>query len=583
MIRDRIEKLLREALNQLKKEGKLGDFELGTIALEHPENKDYGDYSSSIALALAKQQKKNPLAMAKEIVDELNKSKPDWLADVKAVAPGFVNMRLSQKTLVEELQKISIEQSAYGKNAALGGKRFMIEFAHPNTHKEMHIGHMRTLVTGEALSRVLEFSGAKVFRANYQGDIGPHVAKAIWGTQKILEERAMSWESAEEMNSMEKAHLLGQGYVRGNQAYEEHKEEIDALNKKLYARAQELQDVYERTRKWSLEYYDLFYRRFDTSFDKFYFESEVAEKGKQIVQENLGKVFERSEGAVIFDGEKYGLHKRVFITKDGNPTYEAKEIALAPLQYADFPFDLNVHVVANEQSGYFQVIFRALELVDEKFKGKEYHLAMGMVNLVGKKISSRTGVVITVDGLLDEVKELLSPLVDNQKHNEKEIEHIKEVCTVAAVKYSVLHTDTKSNAMFDMQKSVSLDGDSGPYLLYTYARCKSVLRKAEEADFNLKQRDLKEMPYTEEERALMRLAYQFPEVARAAAEKFAPHLICSFAFEIAQAYNAFYNKHKILQAETEDQKQFRLLLTGATAQLLKNSLRLLGIQALEKM
>ena len=574
-IKDEIEKLIRDVIREFG--------EVKEIPLEHPENLEHGDYSTNIAFALAKQLGKNPQEIAEAIKSKIQSTKSKTIERVEAVG-GFVNFYLSSKVFKARLYTLLRQKEKYGKNEALKGRKIMVEYGHPNTHKEMHIGHMRTLVTGEALARVFEASGAKVFRANYQGDIGPHVAKAIWGTEKVLQERGISWVEAEKLSLPEKAHLLGQGYVNGNQEYEEKKAEIDELNSKLYRNEKGAMLVYKRTRQWSLDYYDLFYKRFDTKFDRLYFESQVAEGGKKIVLENTGKVFEKSEGAVIFDGEPHGLHKRVFITHDGNPTYEAKEMGLAPLQYKDFPFDLNIHVVANEQSGYFQVVFKALELIDEKFRGREHHLPMGMVQLVGKKMSSRTGVVVTVDGLLDEVKNLLSKLITSEDLSEKEIEEIKEKGTIAAVKYSVLKTDTKSNVMFDMERSVALDGNSCPYLLYTYARCRSILRKAPAfvrklADYG----EAKQNNLSKEELDLLRTMYKFPEVVQEAAAKYAPNLVCNFVFDLAQKYNNFYNTHPVLQAPTPKQKQFRLLLTSAVAQLIQNSLWLLGIQTLDRM
>jgi len=568
MIQEEIEKLIRKALKELK-------FEVKEIPLEHPEHAEHGDYATSVSFALAKQAKKNPNEIAESIKSKIKKSKT--IEKVEVVG-GFVNFFISKEYLVKELSRVAKEKEKYGRGNAQKGKKIMIEYAHPNTHKEMHIGHMRTLITGEALCRILGAAGAKVFRANYQGDIGPHVAKALWGTEKILEERKMSWDEAEKLSLGEKAHLLGEGYVRGNQDYEGQKKEIDDLNAALYQADKDIKEMYLRTRKWSLEYYEAFYKRFDTKFDKLYFESDAFEKGKDIVQKNIGKVFVKSEGALVFKGEKYGLHTRVFVTKDGNPTYEGKEIALAPMQFKDFAFDKNIHVVANEQSGYFQVVFKVLELLDEKFKDREYHLAMGMVNLIGAKISSRTGVIITVDGLLNEVKENLQSLITSEELSKEEIEDIAEKGTISAVKYSVLRTDTKSNVAFDLKKSVALDGDSGPYLQYTYARCKSILRKAKVQNPKSNYTN-----FSSEELAVLRLIPRFEEVVQDAAEKFAPNIICTYVFDLAQAYNNFYNTHRVLDAKTKEQKEFRLLLTASTAQVIQNALKLLGIKTLERM
>ncbi|HNP89164.1 MAG: Arginine--tRNA ligase [Microgenomates group bacterium ADurb.Bin219] len=599
------------------------------IIFEHSAELTHGDYSSNIAMTIfshiqsphlrqgfggqAISDIKIPYNLAKRIASEWQKmGLPDFVAKIEAVAPGFINIFFKNDYLLVEAKK-AVEKD-FGKIKEMAGKKMMVEFAHPNTHKELHIGHMRTLIVGEALARIFSAAGAEVFRANYQGDIGPHVAKSIWGTEKIIKERGLGWEEIEKWSLPEKAHLLGEGYVRGVKDYEdlELAKEIDKLNRQLYKKDPQVMPAYEQTRRWSLDYYDTFYSRFYTKFDRLFFESEVFESGKKIVEENVGKVFEQSEGAIIFDGEKYGLHKRVFITKDGNPTYEGKDMALAPLQYKTFPFDLNVHVVANEQAGYFQVIIKALELLDPIFKDKEFHLSMGMVQMVGKKMSSRTGVIIKVDDLLAEIKEMLQPLFAKGELTEPEKEKIGEALTIASIKYSMLRVGPKQDVIFDLQKTVSLDGDSGPYLEYTYARTQSVLRKAKISNINPsttlringeRSRTIKYPisninPNTEES-ALLRTIYKFPEIVANAAKEMAPNLVCSFLYDLCQKYNTFYDKHKILiqkskvksqkpNFKTEDEvdertSEFRILLTQAVGEVIKKGLNLLGIESLEKM
>ena len=227
MIKDELKKLLQKSLSDLR-------LPIGEISLEHPENPEHGDYATSVAFALAKQLKKSPQDVAQLIVSKLGTT-GKIVERVEAVG-GFVNFYLRKEVLLEELEKVAKGKDKFGKNASLRGKKIMVEYAHPNTHKEMHIGHMRTLVTGESLARIFEACGAKVFRANYQGDIGPHVAKAMWGTGKVLEEKGITWAQAEKLSLAEKAHLLGQGYVKGNQEYEAKKAEIDELNSKLYGK-----------------------------------------------------------------------------------------------------------------------------------------------------------------------------------------------------------------------------------------------------------------------------------------------------------------------------------------------------------
>ena len=639
--------------------------------LDHPTDGFFGDYTTNAALKVSGRLKQNAKDVAGRLLEVFAESaelKEIGVEKVEMAGPGFINFHLSVRQLVQEADTILLQKEEYGRSELFKGKKIMVEFAPPNTHKEMHIGHMRTLITGEALSRILSASGATVFRANYQGDIGPHVAKAIWGTQKLLKEKNMTWKKAEELSLSEKAHLLGLGYIEGNKGYEENKEEMDALNKKLYQRDPSVAGVYERSRNWSLEYYSGFYKRFYTAFNKLYFESEVFELGKKIVLDNVGKVFEESEGAIIFRGEPYGLHTRVFITADGNPTYEGKDMRLAQVQFGDFPFDKCVHVVANEQTGYFKVIIKALELIDPKFIGREAHLPMGMVQLTGQKISSRTGVLVTVDGLLDDVKILLRDLIKVDLPV-PEREKVLESTTVAAVKYSVLKTAPTMNSTFDLEKSVALDGNSGPYLQYTYARAKSVLRKSEThaprhsgprpgiqdqgsldplADLAAAGQARngqatspsgmtrggssveENISYlTKEELSLLRILYRFPEVVEDAAAKYEPHLIANYLFDLAQKFNQFYNNVRILEDKSEirnpnietnhkskkdpgvasphveagqddvikafearpesvsnfdiSASDFRLSLTMAAAQIIKNGLYLLGIEAPERM
>jgi len=566
-IRDRI----RQAI------AKSAGVSIDEVILEYPEREEFGDYSTSIALKL-----KGGKQLAEKIASAI---KPDEvIAKTEVAGPGFVNVFIRSDCLVSQLVEVLVQGQDFGNNLALKDKRVLIEYAHPNTHKEMHIGHMRTLITGEAIARIQEAAGAKVFRANYQGDIGPHVAKAIWGTVKILNEEGLTWEDAENWPVEKRAHLLGMGYVTGNQRYEENAKEIEAMNTSLYQKSVDVWEIYTRTRRWSLEYYETFYRRFGTKFDKLFFESEVAEAGKALVEEMTGKVFETSQGATIFDGEKYGLHKRVFVTAEGNPTYEGKEMALAFAQYELFPFDTNIHVVANEQTEYFRVVFKALEMIDPKMAVREYHLPMGMVSLVGRKMASRTGDIITVDGLLEEVKEEAGKLISSEMTGEEK-EKIAEGVTLAAVKYSTLKIQPTLNAVFDMKQSVSLEGNSGPYLLYTYARISSVLTKSR-VKANVQS---SEYEPNSEELAVLRWMTRFPEVAEEAAVKYAPNLICNYLYELAQRFNGFYNKYSILggkeeaNAGDEGTRGFRLALASATGQVLKNGLGLLGIDVLDRM
>ena len=579
-----------------------GDF---VPVVEVPTDLRHGDFTSNAAMVLGKALRRNPLALAEEIRGKFEEKGVAMVERVEAVRPGFVNFWLSEDYLYSEVDRL-IQMDGVRVSSSLSGKRVLIEYGHPNTHKEMHIGHMRTLITGEALARILSAGGAKVFRANYQGDIGPHVAKALYGVERMLAEKALKLGDLTGWTDRARARFLGEAYVRGNKDYEIEKNKIDGINKQLYdgdgntpkpsiageegnPDVQKIEELYRETRQWSLDYYDDFYARFYTKFDRLFFESEMVESGKRIVLANVGKVFEMDNGAVVFKGEKYGLHTRVFITQAGYPTYEGKEMACAFSEVEAFAFDIKMHVVANEQAGYFRVVFKALELLDqERFEGKQYHVSMGMVQLSDRKMSSRTGDVLTVDWLIDEVKSRVGRFITEQNVSREEAALIGEQITIGAIKYSVLKVGTGVTAAFDIEKSVSLTGKSGPYLQYTYARTQSVLRKAAVSEVSgllrhvhLHERGLA-MTMDREELDLLRMLVRFEDVVRGAAERYSPNVIANYLFELAQAFNLFYQKLPILKEGTEV-REFRLGLTVAVGKVMRLGLDLLGIKAPERM
>lgn len=554
----------------------------------------HGDYSSNIALQTFRKNPldtKSPAKLAEKIKEKLFEKKIDYVEKIEVAKPGFINFWISRKYLLATVASVLEEKEKFGQNNEFEKKKIMVEYAHPNTHKELHIGHMRTLITGEALSRIFESNGAEVFRANYQGDIGPHVAKALFGVNKIMEEKSLTLGKIEMWTNEQKAHFLGEGYIRGNKDYEANQDEVDFINVKLYQHDLSIEPLYQTTRQWSLDYYDDFYKRFYAKFDHLFFESEMVKCGVEIVKKNIGKVFEENEGAVIFPGKKYGLHTRVFITAAGHPTYEGKEMCNAYSEYEAFPFDKKIHVVGSEQSGYFKVVFKALELIDSvKFEGKQYHLPMGMVQLEAhsassgqaRKISSRTGEILRVDWLIDQVKERVNTMISEERIGGKSREKTLEAIAVGAIKYSVLRVNATADVSFDIEKSLSLDGDSGPYLQYSYVRTQSILARAKEYH---ESRDTESQYGSRtlhlEEELILRLMIQFPYAVELSASSYSPHVIANYLFSLAQAFNVFYQKHSVL-AEGEA-TGFRLSLTAAVGQVLKNGLEVLGIKVVERM
>lgn len=554
--------------------------------VEEPQNENFGDYSSNVALIAAKILKQNPFELAQKLAEKINSSSvklasASWRIDkVEAVKPGFINFHLSQEYLLNNLGK---PQSFEKK---LSGKRIMVEFTDPNPFKEFHIGHLYSNTVGESVSRLLEAVGADLKRANYQGDVGMHVAKAMYG----MKNEELIINNLEKKDIKERIKLLGQCYAVGAKIYEEDevkKREIEELNKKIYAKDEAILDLYAKGRQWSLEYFETIYKRLGTKFDFYYFESEVGNDGLELVKKYLKKgppatpecsdggqgVFEKSQGAVIFPGKKENLHDRVFINSLGLPTYEAKELGLAFKKYQDFKFDQSIVVTGNEIIGYFKVLLAALNKINPELASKIKHLPHGMVRLPGGKMSSRSGNIITGEWLLDEAKSLLK-----NKYPEMTEETLEKVA-VGAVKYALLKSSLGHDIEFSFEESINIQGNSGPYLQYTFARTQSVLSKVKSQKSKVKIA-IQNSKLESEELSLLRSLNKFPGVVETAGEKFAPNIVCNYLFDLAQKFNLFYQKHRIVGSEQEN---FRLTLTGGVGQVLKSGLHLLGIQAPEKM
>lgn len=629
---------------------------------------DHGDYSTNVAMKAAKILKNPPAGGAMEValqvkeaiscqlsavsrkgshhnIDQKHQNDSgvspalDILQDIERVevaAPGFINFFITQARLISNLKRVLNLGRSYGTVSLTGSqqsaisfqpKRIVVEFTDPNPFKEFHIGHLYSNAVGESLSRLFQYAGNTVRRVNYQGDVGLHVAKSVWGMKKLMTNptNPTNLTNLEEKTLDKRVKFLGQAYALGARAYEEDKTavgEIKKLNFLIFISAQnylkqtqnwtpqvnyqnlvevdeaelaETAELYQKGREWSLAYFEEIYKTLGTKFDAYYFESIVGEYGIKIVRDHIADgIFEKSEGAIVFRGEKYGLHTRVFINALGLPTYEAKELGLAPTKYQDWPYDLSYIVTAKEISEYFKVLLAALGQTYPELSAKTHHIGHGMVRLPEGKMSSRTGKILTGEWLLSEARQKIYDYLQksNSKYTKEDRDHIAQLAAVAAVKYSLLRVGIPADIAFDLDKSVSFEGDSGPYLLYTYARCMSVAEKARGLGIN-PEKDLSGQAISLEEREVMRLLLYFPQVVSEATAHCAPSELCTYLSNLAQAFNLFYAKHSILgiasssDSRTElDQPNInylRLTLTLASAQVLKTGLWLLGIEVLERM
>ncbi len=596
---EKIVKILKSVVSE--------DIDMGVSA---SERFGFGHYSSNVAFKLAKLKGKSPLEVAKELAEKLSTNKE--FEKVEAAAPGFINFWLKPEYFQKELGVILKEKEKYGKNKNLKGQKILVDYTDPNPFKEFHIGHLMSNAIGESLCRIFEWNGAKVVRVCYQGDVGLHVAKTIWGILNVLKNNFPD----DNATLQRKINFLGNAYTIGSGAYDPKdlsgrlpggpsKEEmvsqiekiafqIKDINKKIFYKSDpEINKIYEKGKKWSLEHFDEVYAKLGTKFDHFILESTVIADGEKIVREFLNpsassgreKVFEESNGAIIFPGDKYGLHTRVFINSQGLPTYETKDIGLAKKKMSlEKGLTSSLIVTANEQNDYFKVVFKALEFIFPEYAKISKHIGHGMLRFASGKMSSRAGNVITAESLMAEVEKLVEAKIAEQKLSEKEKKEIKDVVSIGAIKYSILRQAIGGDIIFDLEKSISFEGDSGPYLQYAYTRAKSVLERAGGAgrpstDGKVKS-SLKLMPgeITELETMLCK----FSDVVERSGKEQAPHYIATYLTELARVFNAYYAKHKIVDIKDE-YSPYKVAITSAFAQVMKNGLEILGIRVPKKM
>lgn len=526
------------------------------FTIERPVDAAHGDYAINAAMAAAKTLGKNPRELAEALAAALKESLGDPVKSVAVASPGFINITLSESAVAFALSEAVAKGDEWGKGTQEAGKRVMVEYSNPNAFKEMHIGHLIGSVVGEALSRLIEGQGAVVARDTFGGDVGPHVAKALWALRKHGVTEPVS------------AKQIGEAYAEGSRAYEsssEAKAEIDVLNKAIYEGADTaLMDLWHRGREVSMEEFRRLWVQLGSKFDFEFFDSDTTESGLRIVRDGLEKgIFEKSDGAIIYNGEGKGVHTMVFITSHGTPTYEAKDMGLAFLREERWASDRVIIITGQEQVGRFKTVLAALAEVAPSVAQKTRHIATGFLTLTTGKMSSREGSVITASGLIEEVM---------QKASEKNPDPlITEQVAIGAIKYMILRQSPGTDIVFDPEKSLSLDGDSGPYLQYAIVRAKSVLAKA----------SLEAATNTPENIPLLaRLLVHFPEVVARAEATNAPNLLTTYLTELASAWNSLYAHERIIGGECE---QYYVRLAEAFVQTMSNGLMLLGIPIPEKM
>lgn len=553
-----------------------------------PENID-ADYSTNAPLKLTKDLHKNPMEIAGELSEAFVNIRNDGSGSqkVSVTPPGFLNFELSNEYLNQKLDALNDNFTQEIASADFKGQTVICEFSDPNPFKVLHVGHLYTSIVGDSISRLYEYAGAKVIRANFGGDVGLHVAKTMY----ILLQK--------DTNNL-KIEDIARSYVEGTAAYEEDenaKQEITRLNKEIYkinaegihgrvtdsqgdpheSRAgesecgrtrpeNELAMLYWKGRELSYQYFADFYAKIGVKFDKYYPESTVANLGLETVKRELAAgVYEMSDGAVIFKGEDYGLHTRVFINKEGVPTYEAKDVGLIFTKDKDYHFDKSVVITGNEQSDYMKVVLKSIEQYAKDLVEKTTHLTHGLVKLPGNvKMSSRKGNFLKAVDVLDMVNEELK-----SSYNSTD-----EKVSLAATKYAFLKYKMGGNIVFDPKESVKMTGNSGPYLLYSAVRAKKILSNCHVKN------NIENYTYNIYEKTLIKKLIEYKDILREAVAEMAPHKVASYLYELAQDFSRFYENCQVAGSAEESE---RTKIVKVYLDTMTHGLNILGIEIPEEM
>ena len=568
--------------------------EASQLALQETR-KEFEGQLTLVVFPVTRYSKKSPEVTGSEIGAYLQ----EQIAEISAfnVIKGFLNLSFSDAYWIN-LLNAEIANDSFGIFPA-NGKRLMVEYSSPNTNKPLHLGHVRNNLLGYSVAEILKAYGYDVVKANLVNDRGIHICKSMLAWQRFGNGETP------ESTGLKGDHLVGKYYVVFDKAY---KQEIDALkaegqseeeakkNAPLIKEAQamlqkweagdeEVIQLWKTMNAWVYAGFDQTYQKMGVDFDKFYYESDTYLLGKDIIQEGLesGVFFKKEDNSVWIDLTDEGLDQKLVLRGDGTSVYITQDLGTAQLKYDEFKMDESIYVVGNEQDYHFKVLFLILKKLGKSWANGLYHLSYGMVDLPTGKMKSREGTVVDADDLMKEMfetaKTRTEELGKTEGLGEEEKNELYETIGMGALKYFLLKVDPKKRLLFDPNETVDFQGHTGPFIQYTHARIKSVLRKG---DFQEGQTATPES-ISSYERDLIQALASFPQVIEASAKEFSPAQLANFAYEVAKLYNKFYHEESILKADDETAKAFRLQLSASAVRIIAKSMNLLGIQVPERM
>ena len=595
-----LESILVAAVSEAVKTLYSFDADANQIQLQKTKKEFDGDLTVVI-FPFVKAARKSPEQAGQEIGEFLQKSNP--LISGFNVIKGFLNLNISKSYWLKTLAEIHAADNFGIVTADENSKLMMIEYSSPNTNKPLHLGHIRNNLLGHSIAEIQKANGWKVVKTNIVNDRGIHICKSM-----------LAWKlfgngETPESSGLKGDHLVGKYYVIFDKHY---KAEIKELMEKgmseeeakksapLILEAQkmllawenndaEVRQLWEMMNGWVYAGFDKTYNQLGVSFDKIYYESQTYLEGKWEVErgEAMKAFYRREDGSVWADLTPDGLDEKLLLRADGTSVYMTQDIGTAKLRYNDYPINKMVYVVGNEQNYHFQVLAILLDKLGFEWGKSLVHFSYGMVELPEGKMKSREGTVVDADDLMEEMietaRETSQELGKLDNCTPEEIETIVRMVGLGSLKYFILKVDPRKNMTFNPKESIDFNGNTGPFIQYTHARIKSVLRKASEQKIDFSSLNNNELDISEKESYLIQLLNEFPSVVRLAGEEFSPALIANYIYELVKEYNQFYHDFTILKEENPDLKQFRLVLSESVASVIKTGMRLLGIDVPERM
>ncbi|MCI5560586.1 MAG: arginine--tRNA ligase [Phocaeicola sp.] len=572
----------------------------GSVQLQKTK-KEFEGSLTVVVFPFLKASKKSPEATAQEIGEYL-KANETIVADFNVIK-GFLNLSISSTAWIALLNEINTDAQWGITPIAENAPLVMIEYSSPNTNKPLHLGHVRNNLLGNALYNVMKANGNKVIRTNIVNDRGIHICKSMLAWQKFGNGETP------ETSGKKGDHLVGDYYVAFDKHYKAEvaqlmaegktKEEAEALSplmqearemlRKWEAGDTEVRSLWQTMNEWVYAGFDSTYEQMGVGFDKIYYESDTYLEGKGKVLEGVEKGFfyRKEDGSVWADLTAEGLDHKLLLRADGTSVYMTQDIGTAKLRFEDFPIDKMIYVVGNEQNYHFQVLSILLDKLGFKWGKDLVHFSYGMVELPEGKMKSREGTVVDADDLMasmiDVAKETSQELGKLDGLTEAEAADIARIVGLGALKYFILKVDARKNMTFNPKESIDFNGNTGPFIQYTYARICSILRKAAEAGIALPTTFQASISLSTKEENLIQTLADFPAIVKQAGTDYNPSILANYTYDLVKEFNQFYHDFSILKEENEDIKRFRLLLSTNVAKVIKQGMALLGIEVPERM